>query len=102
MCPASNILLVGPMALQVELLRLWQRDDKTVAVRWTVQCSPRLIGGVTGGKLRLDGISEYKFNDEGKICKHSVDIVNWDGLHNMLGIKQMQLVQKLVPTPTPF
>lgn len=90
------------MAFQVELLRLWQRDDKTVAVRWTVQCSPRLIGGVTGGRLRLDGISEYKFNDEGKICKHTVDIVNWDGLHNMLGIKPMQLAQKLAPTPTPF
>lgn len=86
----------------VELLRLWQRDQKTVAVRWTVQCSPRLIGGVTGGKLRLDGISEYKFNDQGKICKHTVDVVNWCGLHNVLGIKPLQMANNFVPTPTPF
>ena len=89
-------------SFQVELLRLWQRDDKTVAVRWTVQCSPRLIGGVTGGRFRLDAISEYKFNDEGKICKHTVDVVNWEGLNNMLKIRPMQLARNFVPTPSPF
>ncbi|KAL0033528.1 hypothetical protein WJX79_001623 [Trebouxia sp. C0005] len=36
----------------VEMQRMWQRDDKTLAVRWSVLCSPRLIGGVTGSKVK--------------------------------------------------
>lgn len=84
----------------VDMLRMWQRDDKTLAVRWSVQCSPRLIGGVTGGKVCLDGISEYKFNSEGKVFKHTVDVINWNGLHNALGLKPVQLVAKLLPTPS--
>lgn len=82
------------------MLRMWQRDEKTLAVRWSVQCSPRLIGGVTGGKVRLDGISEYKFNDAGKVVKHTVDVINWNGLHNALGLKPSQLAAKLLPTPS--
>lgn len=83
-------------------MRLWQRDDRTVAVRWTARCAPRLIGGVTGGKLRLDAISEYKFNDEGKICSHTIDVVNWDGLHNMLGLRSLQLNRGMAATPSMF
>ncbi len=88
------------MWLQVEMQRMWQRDDKTIAVRWSVQCSPRLIGGVTGSKVRLDGISEYKFNDDGKVCKHTVDVINWNGLHNALGLKPSLLAAKFLPTPS--
>lgn len=84
----------------VKMLRMWQRDDKTVAVRWSVQCSPRLIGGVTGGKVRLDGISEYTFNDDGKVFKHTVDVINWNGLHNALGLKPSFLAAKVLPTPS--
>ena len=83
------------------MLRMWQRDEQTLAVRWSVQCSPRLIGGVTGGKLRLDGISEYKFNDAGKVFKHTVDVINWNGLHNALGLKPSQLAARLKLMPTP-
>ena len=86
--------------IQVEMQRMWQRDDKTLAVRWNVQGSPRLIGGMTGGKVRLDGISEYKFNDEGKVYKHTVDVINWNGLHSVLGLKSLQLSSKLMPTPS--
>ena len=86
--------------MQVEMLRMWQRDDKTLAVRWSVQCTPRLIGGVTGGKVHLDGISEYKFNESGKVMKHTVDVINWNGLHNSLGLKPTQLAAKLLPTPS--
>ncbi|KAL0039060.1 hypothetical protein WJX77_006770 [Trebouxia sp. C0004] len=84
----------------VEMLRMWQRDDKTIAVRWSVQCSPRLIGGVTGSKVRLDGISEYKFNDDGKVSKHTVDVINWNGLHNALGLKPSLLAATFLPTPS--
>lgn len=84
----------------VEMQRMWQRDDKTLAVRWNVQGSPRLIGGMTGGKVRLDGISEYKFNDGGKVCRHTVDVINWNGLHSVLGLKSLQLSSKLMPTPS--
>jgi len=76
--------------------RMWQRDDKTVAVRWSVQCSPRLIGGVTGSKVRLDGISEYRFNDKGKVSKHTVDVINWNGLHNALGLKPSLLAARFL------
>jgi len=88
------------MWLQVEMQRMWQRDDKTIAVRWSVQCSPRLISGVTGSKVMLDGISEYKFNDDGKVCKHTVDVINWNGLHNALGLKPSLLAAKFLPTPS--
>lgn len=84
----------------VEMQRMWQRDDKTIAVRWSVQCCPRLIGGVTGSKVRLDGISEYKFNDDGKVSKHTVDVINWNGLHNALGLKPLLLAAKFSPTPS--
>lgn len=86
----------------VEMLRMWQRNDKTLAVRWSVQCTPRLIGGVTGGKIRLDGVSDYKFNDAGKVVKHTVDVINWSGLHNALGLRSSQLGTKLMPTPSCF
>ena len=88
--------------LQVEIQRMWQRDDKTLAVRWSVQCSPRLISGVTGSKIRLDGICEYKFNDAGKVVKHTVDVINWNGLHNALGLRPSLLGAELMPTPSCF
>lgn len=86
--------------MQVEMLRMWRRDDNTLSVRWCVQCTPRLIGGVTGGKVRLDGISEYKLNDAGKVVKHTVDVINWNGLHNALGLQPSQLAAKFLPTPS--
>ena len=60
------------VVLQVEVLRMWQRDTKTVAVRWTLRCAPRLTPGRAPKVLSLDGISEYKFNSRGFIREHTV------------------------------
>lgn len=57
---------------QVEVLRMWQRDSHTLAVRWTLRCVPRLSPGRAAKPLALDGISEYRFNARGVIREHSV------------------------------
>ncbi|CAL8471080.1 g10622 [Coccomyxa elongata] len=60
---------------EVEVQRIWERDSRTVAVRWKLRCFPRLLDR---SLVNLDGISEYKFNDRGLIYQHTVDIINWD------------------------
>ena len=65
------------VVLQVEVLRMWQRDMKTVAVRWTLRCAPRLTPGRAPKVLSLDGISEYKFNSRGFIREHTVRPPTW-------------------------
>ncbi|KAK9819155.1 hypothetical protein WJX81_007283, partial [Elliptochloris bilobata] len=62
----------------VEVLRMWQRDTHTLAVRWTLRCVPRLAARGAAKPLSLDGISEYKFNPRGFIREHTVDLINWD------------------------
>lgn len=76
----------------VEVQRFWQRDDQTIAVRWVLQGSPRLLNAVTGTTARLDGISEFKFNSKGYIYQHTVDCINWDGLR--LGLRQQSIKQE--------
>ncbi len=49
--------------------RIWERDSRTVAVRWKLRCFPRLLDR---SLVNLDGISEYKFNDRGLIYEHTV------------------------------
>lgn len=56
---------------------MWQRDTKTVAVRWTLRCAPRLTPGRAPKVLSLDGISEYKFNSRGFIREHTVRPPTW-------------------------
>ncbi|KAK9901210.1 hypothetical protein WJX75_000421 [Coccomyxa subellipsoidea] len=64
---------------EVEVQRIWERDSRTVAVRWKLRCFPRLLDR---SLVNLDGISEYKFNDRGLIYQHTVDIINWDDSRN--------------------
>ncbi|KAK9829216.1 hypothetical protein WJX72_004537 [[Myrmecia] bisecta] len=82
---------------EVNILRLWQRTPQSVSVRWTIRCYPRLLNGVVGSVVYLDGVSEYKFNSKGLIYEHSVDILNWDGLR--MGLKKRGQQVALVPTP---
>ena len=56
-------------AFQVEVLRMWERDSRTLALRWKLRCFPHLL---TGKLVNLDGISEYRFNDSGLIYQHTV------------------------------
>jgi len=62
--------------LKVDILRIWQPKDKTIAVRWTVAAVPRLLNGIIDSTFYLDGISEYKLNDEGFIYQHKVSNVD--------------------------
>jgi hypothetical protein len=55
--------------LQVEVQRIWERDSRTIAVRWNLRCFPRLLDR---SLVNLDGISEYHFNDKGLIYEHKV------------------------------
>ena len=72
---------------QVEVLRMWQRDSHTLAVRWTLRCVPRILPGRVAKPLALDGISEYRFNSRGFIREHSVSsphpllLISWR-VHN--------------------
>ena len=50
---------------------MWERDSRTLALRWKLRCFPHLL---TGKLVNLDGISEYRFNDRGLIYQHTVSI----------------------------
>ena len=57
------------MVVQVEILRMWERDSRTVALRWKLRCFPHLLSDKL---VNLDGVSEYRFNDCGLIYQHTV------------------------------
>ena len=76
------------MVLQVHVHRFWQRSDGVVAVRWAVRGQPRLIAAE---QKMVDGISEFRFNSEGYIYQHTVDVIDWEGLRP----KQRQAVPVL-------
>ena len=71
--------------------RFWQRNEQSVAVRWAMHARPRLINAVTGTTVRLDGVSEFRFNSKGFIYQHTVDCINWDGLR--LGLREQELAR---------
>lgn len=72
--------------VQVDILRFWQPSPDKVIVRWQIVLCPRVLNGVYGTKMNFDGTSEFNFNQEGKISRHSVDIVNTDGVKFNLNI----------------
>lgn len=80
--------------MQVEVQRIWERDSRTVAVRWNLRCFPRLLDR---SLVNLDGISEYRFNDKGLIYEHKVlqnsflvriyyDIAGWGSVHTRIPV----------------
>eukprot|EP00210_Caulerpa_lentillifera_P009044 g8631.t1 len=58
----------------VEMLRFWQPCKETILIRWSVKIYPRLLYNISGTIVQIDGISEFKLNQRGKIYQHSVDI----------------------------
>lgn len=63
---------------EVSIQRVWERDSRTVVVRWSLRCFPRILDNVMGTMVNLDGLSEYHFNDAGFVQMHKVDVINWD------------------------
>ncbi|CAI5535759.1 unnamed protein product [Closterium sp. Naga37s-1] len=57
-------------ALCVDVLRVWQPNERTIQIRWSVRGIPRLPWEAHG---RFDGTSEYKLDSSGKIYSHKVD-----------------------------
>lgn len=57
-------------ALWVDVLRVWQPNERTIQVRWSVRGIPRLPWEAQG---RFDGTSEYKLDSAGKIYVHKMD-----------------------------
>lgn len=58
--------------LYVEVKRIWQPEDGSIRMRWTVHGIPRVPWEAEG---IFDGISQYKLDSEGKIYEHAVDNV---------------------------
>lgn len=58
--------------LYVDVKRIWQTEDSTIRMRWTVHGVPRVPWEAEG---TFDGISQYKLDNEGKIYEHAVDNV---------------------------
>ncbi|CAI7830289.1 unnamed protein product, partial [Closterium sp. NIES-54] len=57
-------------ALCVDVLHVWQPNERTIQIRWSVRGIPRLPWEAHG---RFDGTSEYKLDSSGKIYSHKVD-----------------------------
>lgn len=90
-CPKFKLALCG--VAQLLVLRIWPKDEQCVAVRWTVKGVVRFIGEVGGTVVSLDGISEYRFDNEGRIYEHVLDRVDWDG--HILAKQRNKLEQAL-------
>lgn len=58
--------------MYVDVLRIWQPEDRQIRMRWRVRGIPRVWWEAEG---TLDGISTYKLDSEGMIYEHSVDNV---------------------------
>lgn len=58
--------------MNVEILRIWQPEDYVIKMRWQVNGYPRVWWEAEG---RIDGISTYKLDKNGKIYEHSIDNV---------------------------
>eukprot|EP00475_Leptophrys_vorax_P038470 TRINITY_DN67960_c0_g1_i1.p1 TRINITY_DN67960_c0_g1~~TRINITY_DN67960_c0_g1_i1.p1 ORF type:complete len:422 (-),score=7.93 TRINITY_DN67960_c0_g1_i1:158-1282(-) len=57
-------------ALWLDVQRVWQPNERTIQIRWSVRGIPRLPWESQG---RFDGTSEYKLDSSGKIYAHKVD-----------------------------
>ena len=51
---------------------MWQRETGVLSVRWTLRSAPRLVNGLLGSNIYLDGVSEYYFDRSGHIFLHKV------------------------------
>lgn len=58
--------------MHVDIMRIWQPEDYIIKMRWQVNGYPRVWWEAEG---RIDGISTYKLDRQGKIYEHSIDNV---------------------------
>lgn len=94
--------------LYVEVKRIWQKDDDTICLRWTVHGFPRLPWDQEG---TFDGVSSYKLDCHGKIYEHQVNNVIMSDpplqripffIRLSLDRVQQPLPSPLRPLPSPF
>ena len=71
----AHISLTATIVSQVSIQRVWERDSRTVVVRWSLRCFPRILDNVMGTMVNLDGLSEYHFNDAGFVQMHKVTLL---------------------------
>ena len=76
-------------SIKMQVLRIWQpQDDKTIHVRWSIKATPRIIGTIIEKPYYIDGLSEFRFNDEGYINMHKITRVDWD--RSMFALRNIQ------------
>lgn len=87
-------------ALWVEVLSVWQPMENVILVRFTIHGIPRVPWESHG---RFDGISEYKFDKNGKIYEHKVDNIalNSPRKFHMLSVEELILSLGCPSTPKP-
>jgi len=86
---------------RVEVLRIWQPDEKVLCVRWSVKAVPRMIDGFVVDMFHVDGISEYKLNSEGYIYSHKVTIIDFFPFQfGQVLFSELAKRKKAVPTPS--
>lgn len=86
---------------RVEVLRIWQPEEKVLSVRWSVKAVPRVIDGFVVDMFHLDGISEYKLNSEGYIYSHKVTIIDFFPFQfGQVLFSELAKRKKTVPTPS--
>jgi len=76
-------------SIKMQVLRIWQpQDGKTIHIRWSIKATPRIIGTIIEKPYYIDGLSEFRFNDEGLIDMHKVTRVDWD--RSMFALRNIQ------------
>ncbi|CAH8383726.1 unnamed protein product [Eruca vesicaria subsp. sativa] len=87
-------------ALCVDTVSIWQPNDNTLMIRWTVHGVPRVPWETRG---RFDGTSEYKFDKNGKIYVHKVDniAINSPPKFQMLSVQELVEAISCPSTPKP-
>ncbi|KMT20384.1 hypothetical protein BVRB_1g003830 [Beta vulgaris subsp. vulgaris] len=87
-------------ALWIEIISVWQPVENVILVRWTVHGIPRVPWESRG---RFDGVSEYKFDKNGKIYAHKVDNIalNSPRKFQVLSVQELILSLSCPSTPKP-
>ena len=85
-------------ASKMQVLRMWQPQEGTINVRWSVKATPRLIGSIIDKPYYIDGLSEFTLDDEGLIRMHKVTRLDWD--RSMFALKTIKNGLNLSGLPT--
>ena len=86
---------------RVSLLRIWQPRERTLAVRWSVAATPRLLSSLGLDDMHFDGISEYKLDNRGMIYEHVVCNCDFGTQQPLRSRALAQLLAGLAPAQSP-